>query len=98
MSMTLNNTEEHYCLGRTVPLTDTHGRELLPDGYLDQPLKGSVVLTQGRHGTAWQRHFKDGLWHSTRGGKAKTWEQMLDHRNLVLVYDAAERFDREDQP
>lgn len=32
-----------------------------------EPLHGSVVMTQSTTGTAFQRHFSDGLWHSTTG-------------------------------
>ena len=81
----------------TIPLTDDRGRFLLPSSESAEPEPGSVVLTEGLHGTGWQRHFNDGLWHSTRGGRAKTWEQMLTMRNLVLVYDAEERVPANEQ-
>lgn len=32
-----------------------------------EPPRGSVVLTESTSGTAWQRHYADGLWHSTTG-------------------------------
>ena len=54
----------------------------------DQPNPGSIVLTNGEFGTAWQRYFNDGLWHRVGGGKGRTWEWLLTQRNLVLVYDA----------
>lgn len=57
----------------------------------DQPHPGSVVLSGGPHGTAWQRHFSDGLWHRTGGGRGRTWREVMAHRNLVLVYDAVPR-------
>lgn len=76
---------------RIIPITDTAGRLLLPEADLFEPLPGSVVLTEGLHGTAWQRFFSDGRWHPTRGGGSKDWNQMLTKRNLALVYDAAER-------
>lgn len=55
-----------------------------------EPHPGSVVLTEGPFGTAWQRHFSDGLWHSTRGGRSsgRTWEWLSGKRNLFLAYDA----------
>lgn len=76
---------------RLIPVTDTRGNLLLADSEGEEPLPGSVVLINGEYGTAWQRHFSDGLWHRTGGGRAKTWAEMLWHRNLVLVYDAPER-------
>lgn len=76
---------------RAIPLTDDRGKMLMYENPEDQPLPGSVVLTEGEHGTAWQRFFSDGNWHPTRGGGSRTWEQMLTKRNLVLVYDAPVR-------
>lgn len=70
-------------------ITDERGVLLTRDGT--QPLPGSVVLTEGEHGTAWQLFFSDGLWHSTRGGRPKTWAEMTQKRNLVLVYEAPPR-------
>lgn len=71
-------------------IVDTQGIIRCTD---DEPLPGSVVLARGLHGTAWQRHFADGLWypasHST--GRGRTWAQMLNRRNLVLVYSAPNR-------
>lgn len=66
-------------------------REFDPDW---EPRRGSVLLSSGQFGTAWQRHFSDGLWHSTRGwagDQPKTWTQLSRFRNLVLVYDAPDR-------
>lgn len=74
-----------------VPITDTRGRLLLDEDERDEPLRGSILLTNGEHGTCWQRHFADGLWHSTRGGAPRAWEQLLTKRNVVLIYDAPER-------
>lgn len=75
-----------------VPLTDDKGMPLLPvDHLLAEPLPSSIALTQGAHGTAWQRYFSDGLWHRVGGGRARTWAEMLSERNLVLVYDADAR-------
>lgn len=81
MSMTTN---------RPVQITDDRGN--FPNHAYDrEPEPGSVVLTMGEFGTAWQRHFSDGLWHRTGGGKPKDWAEMLRQRNLVLVYDAPVR-------
>lgn len=70
---------------------EPHPTDTFSSQYTNVPPPGSVVLTQGEHGTAWQRHFHDGLWHSSRGGRAKGWAEMLAERNLVLVYLAEER-------
>jgi hypothetical protein len=32
-----------------------------------EPPRGSVVLAHGEEGTAWQRFYSDGLWHSVNG-------------------------------
>lgn len=56
-----------------------------------EPECGSVVLTEGDHGTAWQRYYSDGLWHRMGGGRARTWEWLLDQRRVRLVYDAPAR-------
>ena len=53
-------------------------------------------MTEGYFGTAWQRFFSDGLWHSCRGGHPMTWEDIISKRNVVLIYDADERIDRKD--
>lgn len=76
---------------RLIPVTDTRGCLLLEPNEMDEPLPGSVVLTNGAYGTAWQRYFSDGLWHRVGGGRGRDWAYMLTHRNLVLVYDAPER-------
>jgi hypothetical protein len=76
---------------RPIALTNTRGDLLLAGKAYSEPLPGSVVLTSGEHGSAWQRFFSDGLWHRVGGGRAKTWDAMLRYRNLVLVYDAPER-------
>lgn len=36
----------------------------------EEPPMGSVVLTESLTGTAWQRHYSDGLWHSSTGSVA----------------------------
>lgn len=77
-------------LSDMVEITNTYGTA---SEWWDanEPALGSVVLTEGSTGTAWQRLFKDGLWHSARGGRPKTWEQMLRMRNMTLVHDAPAR-------
>lgn len=73
-----------------VPITDTFGNPV--HSRTDhEPEPGSVVLTDGEWGTAWQRHFSDGRWYPTKGGPAKTWAYLCTRRNLVLVYAARRR-------
>jgi hypothetical protein len=79
-----------------IPLTDTRGRPLLSGG-LSQPNPGSIVLTDGEWGTAWQRHFSTGRWHPTRGGGSVDWDTLSTRRNLVLVYNAPPRPDHRDK-
>ena len=75
-----------------IPITGTAGEVVAPMRFVtDEPHPGSVVLTEGEFGTAWQRFFSDGRWHPVRGGGSKTWDQLVARRNLVLVYDAPER-------
>lgn len=74
---------------RLIPVTDDRGKVYLSEAR--EPLPDSVVLTNGIHGTAWQRHASDGLWHSTLGGRPKSWASLLRSRNLVLIYDAPVR-------
>lgn len=72
-----------------IPVTDDRGSALL--AHNPEPHMGSVVLTNGEYGTAWQRHFVDGLWRSTRGGRAKTWAELCSMRGVVLVYSSTKR-------
>ncbi len=73
-----------------VAMTDDKGADACGDLH-KEPAAGSVVLTQGRHGTAWQRYFSDGLWHRVGGGTPRPWVWLIQQRNLVLVYEATER-------
>lgn len=41
-----------------------------------EPAHGSIVMTQGLYGTAWQRHASDGLWHSSTG-LVRTWVELF---------------------
>lgn len=58
-----------------------------------EPPAGSIVMSEGDTGTAHQRFYSDGLWHST-SGKTRTWAQLvaLTERpgafHLGLVYRA----------
>lgn len=79
---------KHMALSGITPLTDDRGRSLCGD--FAEPRIGSVVLTSGIYGTAWQRLARDGKWHSTTGLRMP-WKFMCARRNLVLVYDAPER-------
>lgn len=49
-------------------------RSLLPTD--PEPSHGSVLLSEGPTGTAWQRHHNDGRWHST-SGRSLTWDELL---------------------
>lgn len=76
---------------RLIRMTDDHGDAALPDDEMHEPEPGSVVLTEGTHGTAWQRHFSDGKWHRAGSSQRKNWHDLIQQRNVVLVYDAEER-------
>lgn len=77
---------------RLIPVTDTRGKFLLGmDEMPTEPEPDSILMTNGVHGTAWQRHASDGLWHSTLGGRPKPWLEIIKSRNVVLVYDAPAR-------
>lgn len=78
-------------MNRPIFITDSAGRTLIPANTVTEPHPGSVVLSDGAWGHAWQRHFSDGLWYPVRGGKGRTWAYMLSLRSLALVYDAARR-------
>lgn len=74
-----------------IPLTSARGVQLLTCDIENEPNPGSVVLTQGEFGTAWQRWFTDGMWHRTGSAQRKDWAWMVRQRNLVLVYEADTR-------
>lgn len=77
-----------------IKLTDHRGeRRLFEDEYYE-PEPGSILLTEGIYGTAWQRMFKDGKWYATRGGTPRSWNQLLRKRNVLLVHDAPKRKDQ----
>lgn len=57
-------------------LSATSPVEVILDGSTPQPKHGSVVMTQGMTGTAWQRFYSDGLWHSV-SGQVRTWSDLL---------------------
>lgn len=65
-------------------------------GLPSEPGPGSVVLTDGLQGTAWQRLHGDGLWHSSTGRTA-TWadlvarEEQYDRGGPLLVHLAPPR-------
>lgn len=73
-----------------IPITDSIGKPVLHNAE-DEPNPGSVVLTEGEFGTAWQRFFSDNQWHRVGGTQRKTWAALCNHRNLVLVYEAEVR-------
>jgi len=80
---------------RPIPMTDSRGRPILSECE-PQPEPGSVVLVNGEYGTAWQRFYSDGLWHSVLHQRTRDWDELLRQRNLVLVYDAPARDERGD--
>lgn len=75
-------------------LTNSWGKTLLGEDEYFEPEPGSILLTEGMYGTAWQRMFSDGKWHATRGGTPRSWKQLIKKRNVVLVYDAPKRKDQ----
>lgn len=81
-----------------IPLTDHAGKLLVESEDMEEPAKGSIILTNGMHGTAWQRLFADGLWHSTVPGAnalGRTWISLVaGSRSVILVYDAPVRGDQ----
>lgn len=81
--------------GITVPhqVTGTHGERLLP--LPPEPGVGSVVLTHGPSGAAWQKTGRDGLWRRMGGGRPKTWDEVTKYRNTWLVYIAPNRDEAE---
>lgn len=70
-----------------IQITDDRGRHTA--FALAEPELDSIALTEGRHGTAWQR-LSDGSWRSTTGATA-TWDHILSRRNVFLVYSAEPR-------
>ena len=58
-----------------------------------EPAHGSVVLRFGETGTAYQRHFSDGLWYPAGGAVPLTWTRLQEDAllydcPLILVHDA----------
>ena len=62
--------ECEYC-GDSKPFHEAH-KELVAN----EPPRGSVVMTEGPTGTAWQRFHNDGRWHST-SGKSAPWHRLV---------------------
>ncbi len=73
------------------PITDTHGNVITIPGRGKEPEPGSIVLTQGQFGTAWQRSFDDGMWHRVGGGRPRDWAWMLQQNRVFLSYNAPKR-------
>lgn len=70
-----------------IELVNTHGEVV---DTRPQPEPGSVLLTDGCFGVAWQRHFSDRRWHSSTGA-VRTYSSLMRHRNVLLVHDAGVR-------
>lgn len=47
---------------------------------MTEPDEGTVVVMSGMTGTAFQRHFSDGLWHGRPG--AFTWADLLSRYHV----------------
>ena len=65
---------------------------LMPED--DEPRHGSIVLVTSTTGTAAQRHYSDGLWHSTTG-EVTNWRNLFyrrddRRRDVFLVWMAPE--------
>lgn len=58
-----------------MPKQRTSTRPHIEGWIVVEPPPGSVVMTESTSGTAWQRHYSDGLWHSTTG-RAVPWDQL----------------------
>lgn len=71
MSLANNPSARNRALGVDRPEERRVAREWL----VEEPVEGSVVMTESTSGTAWQRFFSDGLWHSTTG-KTKPWAEV----------------------
>lgn len=62
------------------------------DDDLGEPPAGSIVLVQGRTGTAFQHFHSDHLWHGATG-RVVTWEELVKREieqgrgAPLLVYD-----------
>lgn len=67
---------------KTVRLTDTGGHPL--DKTVSIP-RGAVVLINGLSGTAAQKFFSDGLWH-TVNGRVLDDAELLREKNVYLIY------------
>jgi hypothetical protein len=78
-------------LTRLIRVTDDQGALVLDEQTSYEPLPGSIIMTEGVHGTAWQRWHCDGLWHRCGSSQKKDWDYLLTKRNVVLVYDADQR-------
>lgn len=56
---------------------------------MEEPNYASVVMAHGTSGTAWQRFYVDGLWHST-SGRVKSWQELQNENPsipLILIHD-----------
>ena len=78
---------------KNIKMTDQYGNLSMSSEDAWEPEPGSVVLTEGAFGTAWQRWFSDGLWRRVGGGpnQKKGWAWLTTRPNLILVYDAPVR-------
>jgi hypothetical protein len=62
-------------------------------GYAEEPPHGSVLLLHGHTGTAYQRHFSDGLWHAAGQRAGLSWSTLHKQSGfsgVLVVYVAPE--------
>ena len=67
-------------------ITDEYGKPY--DRDFPEPPPGSVVMSSGLSGTAWQRRADDGLWYRMKNGGGKTWDHILGLRLVYFVHAA----------
>lgn len=71
------------------PVLETALREIVGDAP-DEPPYGSIALLHGTTGTAYQRYFRDGLWHAD-GMEPLTWVDLTGKGvRMQVVYVAPE--------
>lgn len=54
------------------------------ESTIEEPPAGSVVMLHGDGGTAYQRHYSTGRWHSASEPEGLQWHEVLSENNEVL--------------
>ena len=92
-NLSIDIDEKGYPLGLWIPLIgDSVGEWLVPEDERVEPNKGSIILTDGKWGTCYQRSFNNGSWYRLGSEWPVSWQWIIESkRNVVLVYDAEER-------